>query len=501
MCIRDSHMQNAVNALASNLAAAADEPVEGGDVTCVEIGCPLSLLFHGHGIGALETDSPLSGQVVAKPGTQLLIGPDSVLIEVPDVQAAISISFIMYLIAVDDVNDELRTLDSIPVPEDEVDTLKMETAEEDDSASESNANLLGEATILYAVVPDPSLPIVNQHGGLQVSVGTAKGKKREIDILIPDLELHMKAPNMTDMEVHALKGRIGVTNYASALEYMIAVATQTGWSESDTKLKLQIFVERIIVESSYTASGQRSPWLLFLTDPKQPFMTLRKTFSRDKSFKFDMSQTVLDIEWAPKVLNEVVNTVKGIARFSLGSQKGDTDAKLSTNITGLKLDLGNLFPTFSLLNRTREIFNPFGQAPKFKPLRLLFYIMYSLWILISFDMVLPVLGLFLSFQVVSSMDHALPSAGAGPASSDQNIFLQFAPIFILNLLMPGFMHAMLGYYDKKYSTCAGTVFFLIFLLWRAQTKNSDWADGSQSVIDNALITICLLYTSPSPRDS
>ena len=58
---------------------------------------------------------------------------------------------------------------------------------------------------------------------------------------------------------------------------------------------------------------------------------------------------------------QVIKAVKGIVKFSLGTDKTkDAQSDFDTGIQGLKIDFLNLVPTWSLLNRSTETFNPLG---------------------------------------------------------------------------------------------------------------------------------------------
>lgn len=56
----------------------------------------------------------------------------------------------------------------------------------------------------------------------------------------------------------------------------------------------------------------------------------------------------------------MIDTVTGITKYSLGTNESDKESAMDSNMNGLKIDIINLFPTFGLLNRTSEVFNPFG---------------------------------------------------------------------------------------------------------------------------------------------
>lgn len=113
----------------------------------------------------------------------------------------------------------------------------------------------------------------------------------------------------SDMQIRAMDGQVVITKYSTATKYELAEATDTTFAQSDVKLGLEIFVTRIFVESTFTASGQRSAWLLFLTDPQKqkPFFSLQKTFDQDKTLAFEMGSTLLEVSWSFTVLRDVPN--------------------------------------------------------------------------------------------------------------------------------------------------------------------------------------------------
>eukprot|EP00656_Telonema_subtile_P009320 TRINITY_DN14380_c0_g1_i1.p1 TRINITY_DN14380_c0_g1~~TRINITY_DN14380_c0_g1_i1.p1 ORF type:complete len:683 (+),score=164.98 TRINITY_DN14380_c0_g1_i1:247-2295(+) len=414
----------------------------------------------------------------------------------------------MYLVAVDDVNDGLRPLDSIPVPDEvakddgaddrehfNVHTLfaKKFTKEEID---ESKAALTGETTVYQFQVPDPTLVAAGDTDcNLQLNIASAKGENTKISIIIPHLNLNAKAPGKADVQLHALEAKVVITAHKGQTKYLIAEASETSFSGDDVKMEIEIFAKRLLVESAFTGTGQRSAWLLFMTDPSKdaPFFALQKTFDRDKNMAFDMGSTLLEISWSAVVLHDVIETVKGITKFSLGSAEGDRDAQLESNMLGLKIDILNLIPTFGVLNRTREIFNPLGPKDSNWPAwkRALWQLALIVWFFATFDMLFALVGFGLLMQLGHFAGNALEMSGAGPSMTTLMNYLQLLPLALLNLMMPGIMHALLGYYDKRNSLLSGLVCLAYTIYLAASTRHDDWPTSNDPTTSVIVLSVCL----------
>ena len=73
-------------------------------ITEITFRCPLAVIFDRHKIGPLEKQHKMSGLLTAGPGLNVLIAPGNVNIDAPPAHWKISHSFILYLVAADDVS-------------------------------------------------------------------------------------------------------------------------------------------------------------------------------------------------------------------------------------------------------------------------------------------------------------------------------------------------------------------------------------------------------------
>lgn len=81
------------------------DPRLGKQYTYLTFECPITVVFYGHGIGALEQDDTKSGLLTIDSGCKIVLSPERVTGELPNVEWLVGHSFILYLVAVDDVSD------------------------------------------------------------------------------------------------------------------------------------------------------------------------------------------------------------------------------------------------------------------------------------------------------------------------------------------------------------------------------------------------------------
>ena len=101
-------MQRAILSLQESLSL--PDPRLGEQYTYIKFGCPLRVVFHGHGIGALEAGDKKSGVLTVEPGGLVVIADQRVTADLPNVEWVVGHSFILYLVAVDDVTDSSTPL-------------------------------------------------------------------------------------------------------------------------------------------------------------------------------------------------------------------------------------------------------------------------------------------------------------------------------------------------------------------------------------------------------
>jgi hypothetical protein len=123
--------------------------------------------------------------------------------------------------------------------------------------------------------------------------------------------------------------------------------------------------------------------------------------------------------------------------------------------------------------------------------RSLWWVFFSSWILFTFDMFFGISGFAIFYGLITKSDCALMKSNVGPRGNEMNVDGQVLPIALLNLLMPSFMHCVLGFYDKRYATMCGTI-FLTGVIWLSiQTDTDDW--GSVRKPWKALVALVLFF--------
>ena len=100
-------------------------------------------------------------------------------------------------------------------------------------------------------------------------------------------------------------------------------------------------------------------------------------------------------------------------------------------------------------------------------------------------------GFAIFYGLITKSDFALMKSNVGPRGNEMNVDGQVLPIALLNLLMPSFMHCVLGFYDKRYATMCGTI-FLTGVIWLSiQTDTDDW--GGVRKPWKALVVLMLFF--------
>eukprot|EP00656_Telonema_subtile_P006874 TRINITY_DN13201_c0_g1_i2.p1 TRINITY_DN13201_c0_g1~~TRINITY_DN13201_c0_g1_i2.p1 ORF type:complete len:1514 (-),score=302.71 TRINITY_DN13201_c0_g1_i2:260-4801(-) len=458
--------------------------------TVVDFEFPVQILCHGHGIGCGgDLGDDHAGKIWICAGMQLVAVDGLIEIEVPQLLGSMSMGFILYLVAVAEVASGRRELNTLPETNGD---LERET-QHDDSTGINPLALFEESTVFTAELPDPKLPAVDENHA-KVTIRIEKGKNTDIVIDVPTLEAH--ASFNGDIELHITDATIEIEDFKSSADYVLAVATNTLATHSPM-LGVTAFVKQITIHSEYTWSRQKGAWLMLQADPSTPLIThlarhnLGKPQHKDSELSLELSKCVVEVSWSLVVLKQAIDAINGMVKFTFPESEDDIQAKLDD----LDLNIVNLMPTMSIFNRTTEVISCAGQFNSTWPWyrQAGWMVAFAVWFINTFDMVLSGVGSSMLVAISLSVDCAMTEANIGPCVTDRFFNNGILPLILWNLFMPAFLHALLGYYEKRYATLSGIMtcvglFYIVF-----KTNEADWEN--QHKPEGPLIVMALTVAS------